>query len=327
MTRLNGPSSTAVGLTLGLLLSSPPFLPCDATDTGGGLDVQVYDGPTTCENNDADPNEPPTRVVNDYVVGLHFTVTIDESSRAGERGAKIESSHDRGIAASFPVGRGKVIPGLDQGLVGLCKGSKAHIVIPPRLAYGDSGVPNSNVPGGATLRYDVEIVDIKKPSPNDFALIDQNNDGKLSKAEAKAYFDSKGQMIDLEALFKEEDKDGSGYADWEEFSGPKGDGPPDVVVQEQRRKMQNEQAEQARAAAQQQAQEAQQQVADVFQQMDRNGDGKISQEELAAAFVAMGSEMTKEFWLESDADGDGFVDFNEFVGDAGGTGKTKSDEL
>ena len=65
----------------------------------------------------------------------------------------------------------------------------------------------------------------------------------------------------------------------------------------------------------------------MVREMDRNGDGKISKEELAAAFVAMGSEMTKEFWLESDADGDGFVDFNEFVGDAGGTGKTKSDEL
>ena len=32
------------------------------------------------------------------------------------------------------VGQGKVITGLDRGLIGLCKNSKAHIIIPPHLA-------------------------------------------------------------------------------------------------------------------------------------------------------------------------------------------------
>ena len=282
----------------------------------------MYEGPTSCSNTNADDLK---KVENDIVVGLHFTVTIDESSEAGERGAKIESSHDRGIAPSFPVGRAKVIPGLDQGLVGLCKGSKAHIVIPPHLAYGDMGVPNSSVPGGVTLRYDVEILDIRKPAPNDFQSIDTNNDGKLSKEEAKLYFESKGQMIDINALFEAEDSNNDGYVSWEEFTGPKGDGPPDIVLQQQRQKIQEEQAAQARAQQQQQqqqqeAQGAQQQVVEIFQQMDADGDSKISKEELAAAFAAMGSEMTEEFWEESDKDRSGFVEFQEFVGDSGGSG-------
>jgi FKBP-type peptidyl-prolyl cis-trans isomerase len=317
----------AIGLALGLfLLSTPPFLPCIAATSDSEVSVTVYEGPTSCTNTNADDAGDPnqsllTQVVNETVVGLHFTVTIDENSKTGERGAKVESSLERGVAPSFPVGRGKVIPGLDQGLLGLCKGSKAHIVIPPHLAYGDSGVPNSNVPGGATLRYDVEILDIRRPAANDFSLIDTNNDGKLSKTEAKEYFDGKGQMIDIDALFEAEDTNSDGYVDWNEFTGPKGDGPPDIVVQQQRQKIQEEQVaraqalQQQQAQAQAQAQAAQRQEAEIFQQMDADGDSQISKVELAAAFAAMGSEMTEEFWKESDVDGSGFVDFREFVGD------------
>ena len=330
---LSNPPAFAIGTTLGLLLSStPPFAPLFVAANPNEVSVNVYEGPTSCTNTNVDdPNEQAvlTKVENDIVVGLHFTVTIDESSEAGERGAKIESSHDRGIAPSFPVGQGKVIPGLDLGLAGLCKGSKAHIVIPPHLAYGDMGVPNSNVPGGVTLRYDVEILELRKPAPNDFALIDSNKDGQLSKGEAKSYFESKGQMIDIDALFEAEDLDKDGYVSWEEFTGPKGDGPPDVVLQQQRQKMHEEQAAQVRAQreqAQTQAQDAQQQVVEIFQQMDADGDYKISREELAAAFAAMGGEMTEEFWEESDKDGNGYVDFQEFVGNSGDSGASGRDE-
>lgn len=319
MTFSNPPA--AIGLTLGLLLlwPWPKILPFVAANNE--VSVHVYEGPTSCSNTNGNADDL-KKVENDIVVGLHFTVTIDESSEAGERGAKIESSHDRGIAPSFPVGQAKVIPGLDQGLVGLCKGSKAHIIIPPHLAYGDMGVPNSNVPGDVTLRYDVEILDVRMPAPNDFQLIDTNNDGKLSKEEAKLYFESKGQMIDIDALFKAEDLNDDGYVSWEEFNGPKGDGPPDIVLQQQRQKMQEEQAAQGRAQQQQQqqAQDAQQQVVEIFQQMDADGDSKISKEELAAAFAAMGSEMTEKFWEESDKDQSGFVEFQEFVGDSEDSG-------
>ena len=119
------------------------------------------------------------------------------------------------------------MPGLDTGLIGLCMGSRSYIVVPPHLAYGERGNP-PHVAGGVTLRYDVEILDVKPPTPNDFEKIDSDGDWKLDREEARSYFDAKGQgrQIDLDALWKGEDEDGDGFISWAEFTGPKGDVPP-----------------------------------------------------------------------------------------------------
>ena len=110
------------------------------TATDDDIKVTVYKGPTKCNN---DEGEKPIRVEQDYIAAFHFTVTIDESTKGKQDviGTKIESSHDVGFAPSFPVGQGKVIAGLDKGLIGLCKGAHAYIVIPPQFGYGNYGKP------------------------------------------------------------------------------------------------------------------------------------------------------------------------------------------
>ena len=64
------------------------------------VEVIVYNGPQKCSNKG---DEKLTKVEPDYVVGLHFTVTVDESSSGSREtiGMKIESSHDKGFAPSF----------------------------------------------------------------------------------------------------------------------------------------------------------------------------------------------------------------------------------
>lgn len=273
--------------------------------------VIVYDGPTKCTNIKGD--DKPTKVEPDYIVGFHFTVTIDESSSGPPEtiGKKIESSHDMGFAPSFPVGQGKVIAGLDQGLIGLCKGSSAYIIVPPHLGYGRMGKPEQGVMSDTTLRYDVEIVHIAEPVPNDFGKIDFNKDWKIEKGEAKRYFEGLGKAIDLDSLWKEEDKDGDGFIQWEEFSGPKGaEEPPKTQTEQQQ---------------QQQPQQTEDDVVGLFRQMDADKDGKINRAELTDAFKAWGHEMTDDFWNESDPDGDGFVLFEEFVGSD--KGSERGDEL
>lgn len=75
-------------------------------------------------------------------------------------GKVFDSSIERKEPASFPLNG--VIPCWTEGL-GLMKvGGKAQIVCPPELAYGDEGRP-PQMPGGATLIFNVELLDIEKP--------------------------------------------------------------------------------------------------------------------------------------------------------------------
>ena len=59
----------------------------------------------------------------------------------------------------FPLGRGKVITGWDEGFALLNKGSKAILLIPSGLAYGPQGV--GPIAPHSVLRFDVEVTDIK----------------------------------------------------------------------------------------------------------------------------------------------------------------------
>ena len=299
-----------------------------APDHDADVKVTVYEGPTECDNKPAsgregEEDESLERIVPDSIAGLHFTVYVDEST-VGSRetaGVKIESSHDMGVAPSFPVGQGRVIAGLDRGLVGLCRHSKATIVVPPHLAYGPYGKPEQGVGPHATLRYDVEILDIKPPVPNEFKKIDADGDWRISRREAKTYFDRIGQGVDLDSLWSEEDDDGDGYISWEEFKGAKGSEEPPSVRQRELEKKRKEEMEKARKKRERNtdwrerhAQEAEaRRILEMYSKMDADGDGKLSRNELGAMFEEFGQQMSDAFWDESDTDGDGYVASDEFA--------------
>merc|ERR1719320_2236676 len=59
------------------------------------------------------------------------------------------------------MGVGQVIPGWDQGLLGVCAGEERHLVVPAPLAYGDRGAGDV-IPPGATLLFDIVIVDVER---------------------------------------------------------------------------------------------------------------------------------------------------------------------
>jgi len=60
----------------------------------------------------------------------------------------------------FPLGQGRVIKGWDEGIGLLNVGSKATLIIPYFLAYGENGRP-PQIPAKSTLIFDVELTGIK----------------------------------------------------------------------------------------------------------------------------------------------------------------------
>ena len=86
-------------------------------------------------------------------VSVHYTGKLAD-------GTKFDSSHDRNAPIEFPLGKGNVIPGWDEGIALLKVGGKATFIIPPHLAYGARGA-GGVIPPNATLIFEVELMEVK----------------------------------------------------------------------------------------------------------------------------------------------------------------------
>src|SRR5690242_13545037 len=110
---------------------------------------------------------PAKLVVTDVVKGTGATaaegktLTVRYVGVLYDNGKQFDASWDRKPNSfDFPLGQGQVIPGWDQGLVGMKVGGRRQLTIPADLAYGPQGQPPT-IPPNAPLVF---VVDLKKVS-------------------------------------------------------------------------------------------------------------------------------------------------------------------
>jgi FKBP-type peptidyl-prolyl cis-trans isomerase FkpA len=105
-------------------------------------DTKIGDGATAAAGNN---------------VSVHYTGWL---SKDGAKGAKFDSSVDRGQPFDFTLGAHQVIAGWDEGVAGMKVGGQRTLIIPPELGYGGRGA-GGVIPPNATLIFDVELLKVQ----------------------------------------------------------------------------------------------------------------------------------------------------------------------
>lgn len=83
-------------------------------------------------------------------------VTVQYVGVNYKNGKEFDASWDRGEPFTFNLGAGEVIPGWDEGLVGMKVGGQRELIIPPDLGYGSTGSPPA-IPPNETLVFVVDL--------------------------------------------------------------------------------------------------------------------------------------------------------------------------
>ena len=141
----------------------------DSPDSGSSaaateVSADLAEKPEVPASDEAAPDE---LVIDDVVVGdgaeavEGSTADVKYVGAFYETGEEFDSSWSRSAdeTIAVPLGAGRVIPGFEQGIVGMKVGGRRTITIPSDLGYGPEGSPPV-IPGDATLVFVMDLVEV-----------------------------------------------------------------------------------------------------------------------------------------------------------------------
>ncbi len=92
------------------------------------------------------------------IATMHFTGWLDDR---GNKGREIYNSRREGTPVSFVIGTERVMPGWNDGIIGMQPGGRRLLLLPPARGYGARGVQDV-VPPDASLIFIIELLGLEK---------------------------------------------------------------------------------------------------------------------------------------------------------------------
>jgi peptidylprolyl isomerase len=146
--KVGGKRNLVVPPELGYGDAEIPGIPANSTLT---FDIELLDVKSGLKITDTVAGNGDEVEVGDRI-SIHYHGTLLD-------GTVFDSSVERGTPFQCRIGVGQLIQGWDIGIIGMKKGGKRTLVIPAELGYGDRGA-GAKIPGGATLQFEVELIEI-----------------------------------------------------------------------------------------------------------------------------------------------------------------------
>ena len=152
---------------------SPPETATSQPDTGTATEPTPAEAAEALKDTSQRPvipkptGSPPRKlVVEDIVKGKGKaakkgdTVIVNYVGQNFSNGKEFDASWDRGQPFAVTIGTTQVIEGWTRGLVGIRKGGRRMLTIPPELGYGPNGFPPA-IPPNETLIFVVDAVSVR----------------------------------------------------------------------------------------------------------------------------------------------------------------------
>ena len=145
-----GLRAAGAAMAIGIVAAGAPIAHAVAAQ---GQETQMPDGLKYTDNKIGDG----ATATAGNKVSVHYTGWLWKD---GAKGAKFDSSVDRGQPFQFALGAHQVIAGWDEGVAGMKVGGERTLIIPPELGYGARGA-GGVIPPNATLIFDVQLLNVE----------------------------------------------------------------------------------------------------------------------------------------------------------------------